>query len=146
MKKINHLLIILFMLLNNCGFKPTINPNNISFKINNIEFGDSNLDKLIANNLKRLSNDNSKNLVDVKIKSKKEITILSKDKSNKAKNYRMKITTQIQFSDISKTFSAEQIYDNNDDKFFLGEYQKVVEKQLFDKVMFQVINYLPNLK
>ena len=116
MRKINNLLIILLLLLSNCGFKPTINPNNISFKINNIEFEDSNLDKLIANNLKRLSNDNSKNLVDVKIKSKKEITILSKDKSNKAKNYRMKITAQIQFSDISKTFSAEQIYDNNDDK------------------------------
>ena len=79
MKKLIFLVIALFM-LNNCGYSPIYSSKNNNFYIDISQKDKSKLNSKIKKNIKRFSNQNSENTIQLEISSNKKINIISKDK------------------------------------------------------------------
>ena len=152
MKKLIIIVIALFI-LNNCGYTPIYSSkeNNIYIK----EISQKNTSKLntkIMKNLRRFSNQDSENTVQLEINSNKKIEIISKDKKGDPSRFQMTVFLNIVVlsknnSEVNKTknFSANFNYQNNSNKFSLKQYEKGIEDILINKIVDQSIIYLSEL-
>jgi len=131
MKKLVIIIITLFI-LNNCGYAPIYSSkeNNIYIK----EISQKNTSKLnskIANNLKKFSNQNSENIIQLEISSNKKINIITRDEKGDPSRFNMTISLTINilnknYYEINKTksFTEKFDYNNNSNKFSLKQYEK----------------------
>lgn len=93
-------LVILFFILNSCGYKISNQQNN--FKINNIlTEGDKKLNYKIKNKLLSSNSNKDDNLISIKVFTKKEKNIKEKNISNEITKYELIITSQINYKSIS---------------------------------------------
>jgi len=76
MKKIIFIFIALFM-LNNCGYTPIYSSINNNFYIEISQKDRSKLNSKIVNNIKKFSNQNSENIIQLEISSNKKINIIN---------------------------------------------------------------------
>ena len=151
MKKLIFVVIALFI-LNNCGYSPIYSSKNNNFYIDISQKDRSKLDSKIGNNIKRFSDQNSENIIQLEISSNKKINIISKDKKGDPSRFSMTISLTINILnknnyEINKTksFSASFDYNNDSNKFSLKQYEQEIENILINKIVEESIIYLSEL-
>ena len=151
MKKLIFVVIALFM-LNNCGYSPIYSSKNNNFNIDISQKDRSKLNSKIENNIKKFSNQNSENIIQLEISSNKKINIISKDKKGDPSRFNMIISLTINILnknnyEINKTksFTEKFDYNNNSNKFSLKQYEKDIEDNLINKTIERLIIYLSEL-
>ena len=151
MKKLIFVVIALFM-LNNCGYSPIYLSKNNNFNIDISQKDRSKLNSKIENNIKKFSNQNTENIIQLEISSNKKINTISKDKKGDPSRFNMTISLTINILnknnyEISKTksFTEKFDYNNNSNKFSLKQYEKDIEDNLINKIIERSIIYLSEL-
>ena len=151
MKKLIYIVIALFV-LNNCGYTPIHSSKNNNFYIDISQKNRSKLNSKIENNIKKFSNQNNENTIQIEISSNKKINIISKDKKGDPSRFNMTISLTINILnknnyEINKTksFTEKFDYNNNSNKFSLKQYEKDIEDNLINKVIERSIIYLSEL-
>ena len=147
------IIVIAFFILNNCGYSPIYSSKNNNFYIKEISQKNINkLDSKVINKIKKFSNKDSKNTIELKITSNRKIDIITKDEKGDPSKYQMTILLSINTLkknnyEINKTknFSANFNYNNNANKFALKQYEKEIENILINKVVEKSIIYLSEL-
>ena len=152
MKKLVIIIITLFI-LNNCGYTPIYSSkeNNIYIK----EISQKNTSKLntkIMNNIRRFSNQDSENTVQLEINSNKKIDVISKDSKGDPLKFQMTVSLNINILsknnykiNKTKSFFSEFNYNNNSNKFSLKQYEKEIENILINKIVEEFIIYASEL-
>tara|TARA_B100000287_G_C20078793_1_gene561472 strand:- start:68 stop:520 length:453 start_codon:yes stop_codon:yes gene_type:complete len=139
MKKI--FLFISFFLLISCGYQPIFSSKDSNFLIKEINFDTSDkISSKIKNGLNYLTSvEEYTKIYILKLNSKKTIETTSKDKKGNSLSYKSTINTNLKIfsnnqlikeANISKSFN----YQNISNKFNLKEYEKIIEKNLIDKI------------
>ena len=151
MKKLIFVIIALFM-LNNCGYTPIHSTNNNNFYINVLQKNKSKLNSKIENNIKKFSNENNENIIQLEISSNKKINIISKDEKGDPSRFSMTISLTVNTLNKNnyeinkiKSFTEEFNYNNNSNKFSLKQYEKDIEDNLINKVVERSMIYLSEL-
>ena len=151
MKKLIFVVIALFM-LNNCGYSPIYSSKNNNFYIDVSQKDRSKLNSKIENNIKKFSNQNAENIIQLEISSNKEINTISKDKKGDPSRFSMIISLTINILnknnyEINKTksFTEKFDYNNNSNKFSLKQYEKDIEDNLINRIIQRSIIYLSEL-
>ena len=151
MKKLIFVVIALFM-LNNCGYSPIYSSKNNNFNIDISQKDRSKLNSKIENNIKKFSNQNSENIIQLEISSNKKINIISKDEKGDPSRFSMIITLTINILnknnyEINKTKNFTEVFDynNNSNKFSLKQYEKDIENNLINKIIERSILYLSEI-
>jgi len=142
------ILIIIFIILNSCGYKSVYSNKNINFNIINIKKLETNkLNNIFEKRIKKLSNSNAINQFVLEIDSKKDISIVSKDSKGNPSRYQMIVRLNLKSTDnkdkkMEKEFFEQFNYSSNSNKFALSQYEKDIEIILIEKVTEEVIKYL----
>ena len=151
MKKI--FLIILILLLNNCGYTPIYSSKDSNFKIVNLNANVNNsLTNYIKNSINVFSNEDSEKKLNISFNLKENVSVILKDsKGDPAKN-RLTITVDLSLFDINKnlvesnSFSESFEYNIDDNKFNLKQYEKNIKFNLVEQISQQIIEFLTNIK
>ena len=151
MKKLIFVVIALFI-LNNCGYAPIYSSKNSNFYIDISQKDRSKLNSKIEKNIKKISNQNSENIIQLEISSNKKINTISKDKKGDPSRFSMTISLTINILNKNnyeinktKTFTEEFNYNNNSNKFSLKQYEKDIEDNLINKIIERSIIYFSEL-
>ena len=151
MKKI--FLVILILLLNNCGYTPIYSSKDSNFKIVNLNSNVNNsLTNYIKNSISVFSNEDSDKKLNISFNLKENVSVILKDsKGDPAKN-RLTITVDVSLFDTNKnlvasnTFSESFQYNIDDNKFNLKQYEKNLKFSLVEQISQQIIEFLTNVK
>ena len=151
MKKI--FLVILILLLNNCGYTPIYSSKDSNFKIVNLNSNVNNsLTNYIKNSISVFSNEDSDKKLNISFNLKESVSVILKDsKGDPAKN-RLTITVDVSLFDTNKnlvasnTFSESFQYNIDDNKFNLKQYEKNLKFSLVEQISQQIIEFLTNVK
>ena len=152
MKKLIITVIAIFI-LNNCGYTPIYSSKENNFYIKEISQKNKNkLNSKIINNIKRFSNKDSKNTIELEINSNKKIDVISKDTKGDPLKFKMTILLNVNVvkknnHKISKTkgFLENFNYNNDSNKFSLKQYEKEIEEILINKIVEEFIIYLSEI-
>ena len=152
MKKLVIIIIALFI-LNNCGYTPIYSSKQENFYIKEIsQKNKSKLNSKIINNIKRFSNQDSENVIQLEISSNKEIDTIAKDEKGNPSRFQMTVFLNINVLsknnyEVNKTknFTENFNYQNNSNKFSLKQYEKEIEDILINKIIEESIIYLSEL-
>ena len=147
------IIIITLLILNNCGYTPIYSSKKENFYIKEIsQKKKSKLNSKIINNIKRFSNQDSENVIQLEISSNKEIDTISKDDKGNPSRFQMTVFLNINVLsknnyevNKTKTFTANFNYKNNSNKFSLKQYEKEIEDILINKIIEESIIYLSEL-
>ena len=94
------------MILSNCGFK--VSNDNLNFKISDISLaGDKKVNYLIKNKLLMASDNENKNLIQLKISTKKLKSIKEKNISNQITKYEITVNTQVELLSLKTGVMTE---------------------------------------
>lgn len=95
-----------FLILSNCGFK--VSDDNLNFKISDISLaGDKKVNYLIKNKLLMASDNENKNLIQLKISTKKLKSIKEKNISNQITKYEITVNTQVELLSLKTGVMTE---------------------------------------
>ena len=152
MKKLVIIIITLFI-LNNCGYTPIYSSKEDNFYIKKIsQKNKSKLNSKIINNIKRFSNQDSENVIQLEISSNKEIDTIAKDEKGNPSRFQMTVFLNINVLsknnyEVNKTknFTENFNYQNNSNKFSLKQYEKEIEDILINKIIEESVIYLSEL-
>ena len=148
MKKNSILITLLFILVVSCGYKPIYLNKKNNFDIKKIEIVKaSRLNTFIKNNLNNNSNKNSEKKISLLINSKKIKSIASKDSKGNPELLVMSLSVNLNIfkndkKKAEKRFLESFTYSNNSNKFSLSKYEKSIEKNLKDKIIKNINEYL----
>ena len=151
MKKNIIILILSTFIITSCGYKSIYSSKNLNFNISEFEVTDkTKISRKIKSNLDSYKKNNSKNFYYIKINSKKEINIISKDSKGDPSNFAMNIISEITILNDekivkNKVFSESFNYKNSSNKFDLKQYEKNIEENLTDKIIENIISYFYTL-
>ena len=151
MKKNIIILILSAFVITSCGYKSIYSSKNLNFNISEFEVTDkTKISRKIKSNLDSYKKNNSKNFYYIKINSKKEINIISKDSKGDPSNFVMNIISEITILNDekivkNKVFSESFNYKNSSNKFDLKQYEKNIEENLTDKIIENIISYFYTL-
>ena len=151
MKKNIIILILSAFVITACGYKSIYSSKNLNFNILEFEVADkTKISRKIKNNLNSYKKNNSKNFYSIKINSKKEINIISKDSKGDPSNFEMNIISEITILNDekivkNKVFSESFNYKNSSNKFDLKQYEKNIEENLTNKIIENIISYFYTL-
>ena len=151
MKKLIFVVIALFM-LNNCGYSPIYSSKNNNFNIEISQKDRSKLNSKIENNIKRFSNKNSENTIELEISSNKKIDVISKDSKGDPLKFQMTVSLNINILsknnykiNKTKSFFSDFNYNSNTNKFSLKQYEKEIEDILINNIVEESIIYFSEL-
>ena len=151
MKKNIIILILSTFIITSCGYKSIYSSKNLNFNISEFEVTDkTKISRKIKSNLDSYKKNNSKNFYYIKINSKKEINIISKDSKGDPSNFVMNIISEITILNDekivkNKVFSESFNYKNSSNKFDLKQYEKNIEENLTNKIIENIISYFYTL-
>ena len=144
MKKI--ILILSLLILANCGFKSILTTKNINFKINKIEI--QNNDSISLKIKKKLKiytkKDSPDKIYNLKINSKKNRAITSKDTKGNPLTYEIIISSELEIF-IEDQFIKKIVfkkgfnYNNRSNKFDLKQYEKSNTTNLINQITENII-------
>ena len=146
MKKIFTLILIIFIY--GCGYTSVYkNQKNQNLKINIIEMtGDFETNNFIENQLKLASNSSSSNNFDISYITTFEKTIISKNSSGLATNYRLSMNAKfIILSKGNKKIEFNETFNikNNSENFEQSNYEREIKKNfaisIKDKLVFNLL-------
>ena len=143
-------LIIMFLILSNCGYQPIYSTKNLNITIGNIEKETTSLNNKFEKTINALKNKKIDTKINIKIESDRKVSIKSKDSKGNALVFELEIN--LKFSSLNLDNKAERLlsqkitYNNSDDKFKLKQYENELEDILITKIVEDLINYLSNLE
>tara|TARA_Y100000992_G_scaffold292446_1_gene249964 strand:- start:317 stop:769 length:453 start_codon:yes stop_codon:yes gene_type:complete len=144
------LLFLCFFILSNCGYEPIYSTKNLNFTIGKIDKNNTSLNNKFAKTINVLKNKEIEKKIDIKIESKKEINIKSKDTKGNTLVFELEIILEVSSSNLNnnevQSFSRKITYSNSDDKFKLKQYENELENILITKLVEDLINYLSNIE
>ena len=149
MKKFNNLLLVMFIFLVSCNYKPILSSTDNSFSINKIEFLKTN--KINSKFKKQLSiyqkNKNKIKFYDLVIDINKNKTVSLRDTTGNPKIFIITISASIDVLEnnsniANKIFEENFSYNNQKNKFDLNRYEKTIENNIIDKLAERIISYL----
>ena len=144
---------ILFLILSltHCGFSPIYNSNiKSNYEIIIFEIsGDKYINNLINNNIKSISDINSKNKYNLSINTKYQKLIISKDSKGSPTEYKLSVTCTITIENNNQTntisINEEQNIKNIPDIFELKNYENSIKENFVNiiirKLNLELINY-----
>ncbi len=146
-------IIILSIMLTNCGFKPIYGSKRTNFEI--IEFKNKNENKnsfTIEQTIMSISNQEAKRKIKLEIDYKKAIsTVLKDNKGNPSKN-KLSINVDLKVKNerdnvlVIKSFNEEFNYDVQSNKFNMSQYVNNLIDNLNNKISDDIIFLLGTLK
>ena len=149
MRKYNNLLLLIFIFLVNCNYKPILSSTETGFSIDKIEFLNTN--KINSKLEKQLSiyqkNKNKKKFYDLVIDINKNKTVSLRDTAGNPKIFIITISASIDVLEnnniiVNKIFEENFSYNNNKNKFDLNRYEKTIENNIINKLSERIISYL----
>ena len=147
----NVILICLIFFLNSCGYSSIYkNQKSQDFQINIIEMtGDNGLNNLLRNELKLYSNLNSKKQYDINLNSTYQKSIISKNSSGVATDYKILVNTKINIklnNNIHNLKFIESInIKNNSDSFEQNKYERNIKRNFASLIREKLIIKIFNL-
>jgi hypothetical protein len=141
-------LFIIIIGLTSCGYNPIYSKTSgVDLMIKNFELqGDKNINRKIVAflNQKNRSRESKYNL---KLISRKIITVVAKDKMGNASIYKTAINVSLVVSDGNikikeKKFDSNFTYNNKTNKFNLSQYQKNIADNLIDNISEEILIFL----
>ena len=151
MKKNIIILILSAFVITSCGYKSIYSSKNLNFNILEFEVEDkTKISRKIKNNLDSYKKNDSNNFYSIKINSKKNINIISKDSEGNPSNFEMTIISEITILNgekivKNKVFSESFNYKNSSNKFDLKQYEKNIEENLTNEILENIISYFYTL-
>ena len=139
--KTKFLAFIFILLLSNCGFSPIYQNNEISnFKISIIETkGDPFLNKLISNEINKISKINSENKIDLKINSSFSKEIVSKDSRGSPSEYKLIANVNFEIKKLEKefqiSFNEKQNVKSISDLFEQKNYENTIKRNFASSIV-----------
>ena len=134
-KKILFSIFIIFLLINNCGFKIVNNSEIYKFDVNEIiATGDNKINFKIKNKLIFSSKKNEKKLIDIYLDTNKSKEVKEKNSNNEITKYQISIASTVRVKEI---LSENEIYFNivkTGDYSVASQYSQTLanEKKLID--------------
>ena len=152
MRKYNNLLLLVFIFLVNCNYKPILSSTETGFSIDKIEFLNTN--KINSKLEKQLSiyqkNKNKTKFYDLVIDMNKNKTVSLRDTAGNPKIFIITISASIDVLEnnniiVNKIFEENFSYNNNKNKFDLNRYEKTIENNIINKLSERIISYLHSI-
>ena len=150
-KKKSIICLLILFVLTACEYKPIYSKKNVEFSIAKIEIKEKNkINFKIRNGLKNNQNEDSLRKYDLMIDGQKIISIASKDKKGNPKTFIMEISvstiTKVDKSlNLEKRFTENFSYNNDNNKFNLKQYEKIIQNNLINKITENITSYLSSL-
>ena len=145
-------LVIIFLILNNCGFTPIYSSKGSNYKIISLNKNSNNrLTNYLENNIRAISNENAPKGLKINLVLKENISVILKDmKGNPSKNRLSIIVNLIIYDTNDQLISTKQFtenfeYDVQDNKFNMKQYEKTISLNLTDKISQQIQTLLMNI-
>ena len=142
-------IIIFFLLLLSCGYKPIFSSSKANFSITEIKlFGKINIGSKIKKNLNIYRNVENKNtFYSLKINADQKKNVISKDAKGDPKIFEIQISVDLTILENNKiknkkNFKESFTYNNSTDKFSLKQYEKNIEENLIEEIIEKIIIYL----
>ena len=142
-------IIISFLLLFSCGYKPIFSSSKANFSITEIKlFGKINIGSKIKKNLNIYKNLENKSIFySLKINSDQKKTVVTKDAKGDSKIFEIQVLVNLTILENNKiknekNFKESFTYNNSADKFSLKQYEKNIEENLIEKIVEKIIIYL----
>ena len=146
-------IIILSLILTNCGFKPIYNSKNSNFEVIEIENKNENKDSFfIEKVIMSLSNKNAKNKYKLGLDYEKSILTILKDSKGDPSKKKLSINVILVVKNdknnilINQSFNEEFSYDVQSDKFGMAQYEENIKNNLNSKISNDIIFLLGTLK
>ncbi len=145
-------LVIILLILNNCGFTPIYSSKGSNYKIISLDKNNNNrLTNYLENNIRAISNENAPKGLKINLVLKENISVILKDmKGNPSKNRLSIIVNLIIYDTNDQLISTKQFtenfeYDVQDNKFNMKQYEKTISLNLTDKISQQIQTLLMNI-
>ena len=142
-------IIISFLLLLSCGYKPIFSSSKANFSITEIKlFGKTNIGSKIKKNLNIYKNTENKTIFySLKINTDQKKNVISKDAKGDPKIFEMQITVDLTILENNKiknkkNFKESFTYNNSTNKFDLKRYEENIEDNLIKKIITKITLYL----
>ena len=144
--------ILTLLTVTNCGYEPIYSKKEtLNISINKIELiGDKKINRSIVSfaNLRETKNVNYS--YDLNLNSSKKIEVVSKNSAGNVTSFKITIIVKFSLKDPndqgavikSKNFRTSFIYNNKKNKFDLLQYEKIVEKNLVEKIAEEITIYI----
>tara|TARA_B100000965_G_scaffold390492_1_gene397572 strand:+ start:20 stop:478 length:459 start_codon:yes stop_codon:yes gene_type:complete len=142
-KILNYIIIFLLLTLLSCDYKPVLSYKNYQFSINVDKIsGNEEINSIIINNFKNLPGDKEKYFI--KLSSKKEKKILSKDSKGDPLIFEIAISVEYIVEKngntlIENNLERKTTYNNIVDKFELESYEKTIIDNLTANISDRII-------
>ena len=145
-------LIIIFLILNSCGFTPIHSSKGSNYKLISLDKNSNNrLTDYLENSIRAMSNENAQQGLKINLVLEENISVILKDtKGNPSKN-RLSIIVSLIINDANdKLISKKQFKENfeynvQDNKFNMKQYEKTISFNLTDKIYQQIQTFLINI-
>ena len=145
-------IIISFLLLLSCGYKPIFSSNKANFSITEIKlFGKINIGSKIKKNLNIYKNAENKSIFySLEINSDQKKNVVSKDAKGDPKIFEIQVLIDLSILENNKiknkkNFKESFTYNNSTNKFDLKQYEKNIEDNLIKKIITKITLYLHSI-
>ena len=142
-------IIVFFLLLLSCGYKPIFSSSKANFSITEIKlFGKINVGSKIKKNLNIYRNVENKNtFYSLKINADQKKNVISKDAKGDPKIFEIQISVDLTILENNKIKNKENFkesfaYNNSTNKFDLKRYEKNIEDNLIKKIITKITLHL----
>ena len=142
-------IIISFLLLLSCGYKPIFSSSKTNFSITEVKlFGKINIGSKIKKNLNIYRNVENKNtFYSLKINADQKKNVISKDAKGDPKIFEIQISVDLTILENNKiknkkNFKESFTYNNSTNKFDLKRYEENIEDNLIKKIITKITLYL----
>tara|TARA_Y100000768_G_C23621118_1_gene515073 strand:+ start:57 stop:515 length:459 start_codon:yes stop_codon:yes gene_type:complete len=147
------LVIILSIILTNCGFKPIYNSKNSNFQIVEIKNKNENKNSFsIENTIMSLSNKDALRKLILEIDYKQSFSTILKDSKGDPSKKKLSINVNLKVKNesdnvlTSKNFNEEFSYDVQSDKFNMSQYEDNIISNLNNKISNDIIFLLGTIE
>ena len=150
MKKI---LFALTLFLTSCGYQAVNKIDKTNFIVSKYDFlGNSQVNKILKRNFdKNKKNDNLQNEFEIIVNSKLIKSNNSKNRAGEVTNLTIQIIVDLEISQYGKKIKNLSLvesnnYNNNDNKFELKQFEKIIINDLVDKIIRRINLNLSSIK
>jgi len=145
MNKKTVFIILLFFLLQNCGYTPIYkNIKNLDYKLNIVNIsGNNDINNLVTTYIQRYSNQSNAKDINLNIKTEYVKNVLSKNKEGKITNYLIK--SKIEFVLLDSKNNKNFVFEdeiravNSDNQFEFKKYENTIKSNFVNSAMEQLI-------
>ena len=138
-----------------CSYKPIFSEKNYNFGIEEISFADEgskDINRIIKNRFDLIQevNNRKQKKYSLAVKTSKIRNIISKDSKGDPVKFELFIIADYEIIEnqkiiFSKIIEKKEIYDNNSDKFKLGQEEKIILDNLSRRISDEILTSIVNL-